>query len=109
MIRSSFIISKILSYSPPYVLDIVTQIRIENCRGGPIVVIEELVPFWKMPSLYKMAHCYVSASHGEGWGLPLTEAMSMALPTVAVDWSGNTAFMNEENSFLVKVQGFVET
>eukprot|EP00227_Mantoniella_beaufortii_P018278 CAMPEP_0197577002 /NCGR_PEP_ID=MMETSP1326-20131121/1789_1 /TAXON_ID=1155430 /ORGANISM="Genus nov. species nov., Strain RCC2288" /LENGTH=1233 /DNA_ID=CAMNT_0043139993 /DNA_START=914 /DNA_END=4615 /DNA_ORIENTATION=+ len=53
--------------------------------------------------LYKGADAYVSAHWGEGWGLPLSEAMSMGLPTIATDFSGNTEFMSHENSFLVPV------
>jgi len=49
----------------------------------------------------------VLAAHGEGWGLPLMEAMAMELPTIATNWSGNTEFMNEENSFLVSVEEMV--
>lgn len=33
--------------------------------------------------LYQLADCYVSASNGEGFGLPICEAMSSCLPVVA--------------------------
>merc|ERR1712110_218072 len=55
-----------------------------------------------------MADAVISASHGEGWGLPLLEAMSVGLPTAAVNWSGNTAFMNHNNSFLINMTGLTE-
>lgn len=42
----------------------------------------------------------ISTSHGEGWGIPLMEAMSMGLPTMAVNWSGHLEYMNAENSYL---------
>ncbi|WP_299517226.1 glycosyltransferase [uncultured Flavobacterium sp.] len=45
--------------------------------------------------------CYVSMHHSEGFGLTLAEAMSLGKPTVATNYSGNTEFMNENNSFLV--------
>ena len=34
----------------------------------------------------------------EGFGLPLAEAMGQGLPVVATNWSGNTDFMNFDNS-----------
>ena len=55
----------------------------------------------QMPHLYRAADCYVSPTRGEGWGRPLMEAMAMALPVIATNWSGQTAFLNEENSLLL--------
>lgn len=45
--------------------------------------------------------CYVSLHHSEGFGLTLAEAMYLGKPTVATNYSGNTEFMNENNSYLV--------
>ena len=36
------------------------------------------------------------------------EAMTMELPTIATNWSGNTEFMNDRNSFLIAVDSMVE-
>jgi len=44
---------------------------------------------------------YVSLHHSEGFGLTLAEAMFLGKPVVATNYSGNTEFMNEDNSFLV--------
>lgn len=46
-------------------------------------------------------NCYVSMHHSEGFGLTLAEAMYLGKPTVATNYSGNTEFMNENNSYLV--------
>lgn len=56
-----------------------------------------------MLRLYKAADAYVSAHWGEGWGLPLSEAMSLGVPAIATDFSGNTEFMNHANSYLVPI------
>jgi glycosyltransferase involved in cell wall biosynthesis len=47
---------------------------------------------------------YVSLHHSEGFGLSLAEAMYLGKPVVATNYSGNTEFMNEENSFPVNYQ-----
>jgi len=79
---------------------------INNTSLLPAVkLLNTMLPYTKLPSLYKSANCFVLASHGEGWGLPLTEAMAMGLPTIGTNWSGTTGFMNNQNSFLVDVAG----
>lgn len=54
-----------------------------------------------MADLYCHANAFALPSHGEGWGLPLAEAMAMGLPTIGTRWGGPLAFMNDANSFLV--------
>lgn len=73
-------------------------------RSAPIYVIKHSVSFQKLPDLYKTANALVSASHGEGWGLPLMEGMAMGLPVIAVNWGGNVDFMKDDNSLLVAVE-----
>ena len=77
-----------------------------NMREIPAVhVVAEEVPAEQMPSLYRGVHCFVLPTRGEGWGLGMHEAMSMGLPTIATNWGGNTEFMTEETSLLIKVNG----
>src|SRR5690606_26356631 len=42
---------------------------------------------------------------GEGWGRPYMEAMALGLPTIGTRWSANLEFMNDDNSFLVDIDG----
>lgn len=59
-------------------------------------------------SLFKACDCFVLPSRGEGFGLPMCEAMSIGLPTIGTRWSGNLEFMNDDNSYLINVDGFAE-
>src|SRR5436190_3423824 len=68
---------------------------------APIEIVSARLPADQLPSLYAAADAYVLASRGEGWGRPYMEAMAMGLPTIGSRWSGNLAFMDDENSFLV--------
>jgi glycosyltransferase involved in cell wall biosynthesis len=36
---------------------------------------------------------------GEGWGLPVVEAMSMELPVIVTDYSGPAAYLTEQNAY----------
>jgi glycosyltransferase involved in cell wall biosynthesis len=56
-------------------------------------------------SLYNACDCFVLPSRGEGWSLPMCEAMSMSLPTIGTRWSGNLEFMNDDNSYLINIEG----
>eukprot|EP00741_Cyanophora_paradoxa_P004321 tig00000792_g4195.t1 len=73
--------------------------RVELLRPG--------VPDDEMPRIYKAADAFVLPSRGEGWGRPHIEAMAMGLPVIATNWSGNTEFMTDENSFPLPIDGLV--
>lgn len=66
-----------------------------------IIFQDSLIPAPQMPALYAAADCFVMPSRGEGWGRPYMEAMAMALPVIGTNWSGNTAFMDAANSYLL--------
>jgi glycosyltransferase involved in cell wall biosynthesis len=51
--------------------------------------------------LIKSCDVLVSLHRGEGFGLTMFEAMSVGKPVIATNFSGNTDFMNDKNSFLV--------
>eukprot|EP00435_Cladocopium_sp_Y103_P050177 s647_g15.t1 len=42
---------------------------------------------------------------GEGWGRPHVEAMSMALPVIATNWSGSTEFLHSDVSLPLPLDG----
>eukprot|EP00238_Polyblepharides_amylifera_P012682 CAMPEP_0196587996 /NCGR_PEP_ID=MMETSP1081-20130531/59250_1 /TAXON_ID=36882 /ORGANISM="Pyramimonas amylifera, Strain CCMP720" /LENGTH=387 /DNA_ID=CAMNT_0041910353 /DNA_START=18 /DNA_END=1181 /DNA_ORIENTATION=+ len=64
------------------------------------------LPSSQMPSLFAGADAFVLPSHGEGWGLPLMEAMAMELPTIGTDYGGSTDFMTVNNSYPLRVANF---
>jgi len=70
--------------------------------------LKDQIPYMKLPSMYKGADAFVLATHGEGWGLPIIEAMSMQLPAISTNWSGSTEFMNEQNSFPIPVPSLIK-
>jgi 2-polyprenyl-3-methyl-5-hydroxy-6-metoxy-1,4-benzoquinol methylase/glycosyltransferase involved in cell wall biosynthesis len=87
---------------------ITEELRRDVKRVPDIVFIEDLLPAPLMPRLFKTADAYVMPSRCEGWGRPLMEAMAMGLPTIGTRWSGNTEFMNDDNSYLVEPADIVD-
>jgi glycosyltransferase involved in cell wall biosynthesis len=69
-----------------------------------VSIINKVVPTKDMPKLYKFADAFVLPTRAEGWGLPFMEAMTMELPTIGTAWGGQMDFMNEKNSYLIKVE-----
>lgn len=62
------------------------------------------LPLVELPKLYRAADAFVLPSRGEGWGRPHVEAMSMALPVIATNWSGPTEFLSDQWSLPLKVE-----
>jgi polysaccharide pyruvyl transferase WcaK-like protein/glycosyltransferase involved in cell wall biosynthesis len=70
--------------------------------GRPdVVVMDRYLPARERDALMNACDCYVSLHRSEGFGLTLAEAMALEKPAIATAYSGNLAFMTEENSFLV--------
>ena len=48
--------------------------------------------------------CFISCTHGEGFGRPLLEASCCGLPVIASNWSGHLDFLDENDSLLITGQ-----
>lgn len=62
---------------------------------------EELAPE-SITWLYKNCHALVCPTRGEGYGLPMAEAMRHNLPVVTTDRGGHTDFCSHETAWLVE-------
>lgn len=72
-----------------------------------IVIINDVFP--DLSVFYRGLDAYISCTAGEGYGQTLCEAMACGIPTIASNHSGNLDFMNDQNSFLVDVEGWTPT
>lgn len=76
--------------------------------GGRIAFLHNVeLPYHQLGALYRSADCYVSAGRGEGWDMPLMEAMACGLPSIATDWGAHTEFVNEGIAYPLRVRGTV--
>ena len=53
-----------------------------------------------MRDLYARAHVFVLPTLGEGWGLPIHEAMAMGLPVITTNHSGPAALVGDKGILL---------
>lgn len=73
--------------------------------GGRIILSEnEQIPYYQLPQLYRSSDCFVLPTRGEGWGMPILEAMACGLPVIASYWSGQQFFMTDANSYPLQVR-----
>ncbi|XP_027934950.1 uncharacterized protein LOC114190317 [Vigna unguiculata] len=75
---------------------------------APVYVIDNHIPLSDLPRVYKASDAFVLPSRGEGWGRPVVEAMSMALPVIATNWSGPTEYLTDDNSYPLPVDRMSE-
>lgn len=76
-----------------------------HTRIPNFVLIDDALPERELLGLYASCDAFVLPSRGEGWGRPYMEAMALGLPTIGTRWSANLEFMNDDNSFLVDIDG----
>jgi len=61
-----------------------------------------------MPNLYGASDAFVLISRGEGFCMPMIEAGACGIPVIGSNVTGQTDFLNQENSFLVEPDGYVK-
>src|SRR5207247_1086784 len=76
-------------------------------RPAIALLLNHQYPPHALAALYRSADCFVLPSRGEGWGMPLLEAMACGLPVIATDWSGPRDFLKEDWAYPLRVKRLV--
>jgi len=95
------------AYNRDLGINISNQVKALDLKGsgGKIVFsINELVPDYQLGSIYRSVDCFVLATRGEGWGLPIMEAMACGLPVIATNWSGPADFISGDTAYPLAVE-----
>lgn len=64
----------------------------------PVVVLGAELSRAQLAALYRAVDGFVLPTRGEGWGLPVAEAMATGLPAIVTNYSGPTAFVDNGNA-----------
>lgn len=55
----------------------------------------------ELASLYKACDCLVAPTRGEGFGLPMAEAMLARIPVITTNYSGQVDFCTNDTAYLI--------
>ncbi|KAG2443608.1 hypothetical protein HXX76_001959 [Chlamydomonas incerta] len=69
--------------------------RLDRRRAPRVYLLSGHLPRQQYVRLLAAADAFVLPTRGEGWGLPIIEAMALGLPVIATNWSGPTAYLDE--------------
>lgn len=69
----------------------------------PVVLIAGDVTDREIQVMHALGDCYLSLSHGEGWGLSVFEAAASGNPVVTTGWGGTLEYLGDRYPYLVDV------
>jgi GT2 family glycosyltransferase len=87
--------------------NLIRAMRLDENGGRIHFIYNHEIPHYQLAALYRSVDCFVSPSRGEGWGMPLLEAMACGLPTIATHWGGHTAVLDAGDSYPLRIRGTV--
>lgn len=82
--------------------------KLDLPQTAPVVVmVNPGFESYQMGALYRSADCFVLPTRGEGWGMPVLEAMACGLPAIVTDWSGPADFLHDDVGYPLRVEAMV--
>jgi glycosyltransferase involved in cell wall biosynthesis len=85
--------------------------QFRSTTGAPeVVYLDRTLDASELAGLYTACDCLVHPYRGEGFGLPIAEAMACGVPGIVTGYGAALDFCNEENSYLIlaRVPRFAE-
>jgi FkbM family methyltransferase len=75
-----------------------------NLKHPEIIYLDGSLPEEDMPRLYCACDCLVAPYRGEGFGLPIAEAMACGLPVIVTGHGAALDYCDEETAWLIPAQ-----
>ena len=91
-------------------IDINEEIRkLQLPVNGPevLILLNQNLMDHEMPLLYRFADCFVLPTRGEGWGMPILEAMACGLPVITTKWGAPLDYVEEDFGYFIHVEKLI--
>lgn len=85
----------------------IKELGLRESGGRVSFLLNREFPHYQMAALYRSADCFLAASRGEGWNMPLMEAMACGLPAIATDWGAHREFVHSGIAYPLRIRGLV--
>ncbi len=85
----------------------IADMQLPEDRPPILLLYNQTFHAYQMGSLYRAADCFVLPTRGEGWGMPIIEAMACGVPTIATNWSAQTDYMHADICYPLNVAQLV--
>jgi len=82
----------------------INKLQLKATGGKISFLLNREFPHYQLGAFYRSGDCFISAGRGEGWDMPLMEAMACGLSTIATDWGAHTEFAHQEICFPLRVR-----
>jgi len=76
---------------------------INSKKHAPILFMFDMLPDNYLPGLYTTGDVYVAPNLGEGFALPIAEAMACGIPPIVTRCGGPLDYVNSKSGFLVSL------
>ena len=77
------------------------RLSLDDKKTAPVLFFGSFLDQNYMPNFSNTCDCYVSASRGEGFNIPLAEALSLEKQCISTRWSAPIEFINKKNGYLL--------
>jgi glycosyltransferase involved in cell wall biosynthesis len=73
--------------------------RFGDKKTAPLALIHGIISEQDLLSIHKAGHCYVAPHHGEGWGMPIHDAILARKQIIATKFGGVVEYLDDESFY----------
>ena len=67
-----------------------------------VYLMTKIVPMDTIKAIHNTSDCYVSPHHGEGWGMPIHDAMRLGKQIITTKYGGITEMLDNNSAHIIK-------